>query len=247
MSLVSEALKKAEREAAARQARAQGMPEPPPLQPFRTRPRRRRALALGIALGAFAALAIMGLLSSRPWRETPSAVAPSGAGVAPLAPSVSPGPPAPEAGGAPLDSARADQPSAPAPPNVSRTESHSPVERAPAPAPGASRRPAPAPEAPPAEPVEAATTPTTPATAETAQETARPPANDFVRRAELPDGTVLVLGGIAYSESAPLAYLNGKLLAVGESIAGYRIERIARDRVELASDGRRITVRLKSP
>jgi len=72
-------------------------------------------------------------------------------------------------------------------------------------------------------------------------------ARDFVRRAELPDGTVLELGGIAYSASAPFAYLNGKLLAAGETVAGYRVESIARDRVVLAAGGDRITLRLKAP
>jgi hypothetical protein len=60
-----------------------------------------------------------------------------------------------------------------------------------------------------------------------------------VRVARLEDGTELALGGVAWSESAPLAYLNGKLLGVGESAAGFRIVGIERERVRLAGPGGR--------
>jgi hypothetical protein len=61
----------------------------------------------------------------------------------------------------------------------------------------------------------------------------------------LADGTVIRLGGIAWSEEAPLAYLNGKLYVRGESVAGLRVERIERERVLLVgADGRRLVLTL---
>jgi type II secretory pathway component PulC len=61
----------------------------------------------------------------------------------------------------------------------------------------------------------------------------------------LGDGTVVRLGGIAWSEEAPLAYLNGKLYAKGESVSGLTIEAIERDRVLLRSASGRISLKLK--
>ncbi len=70
MSLVSEALKKAEREAAARDARAKGQPAPfeSPLQPYRSRHAggRNRALVAALALVAGAAAIAIALLLLRP-------------------------------------------------------------------------------------------------------------------------------------------------------------------------------------
>ena len=56
---------------------------------------------------------------------------------------------------------------------------------------------------------------------------------------------VVALGGIAWSETAPLAYLNGKLLRIGESATGARVERIERDRVVLAAPEGRIVITLR--
>ena len=64
MSLVSEALKKAEREAAARDARGRGQPAPfeAPLQPYRSRRSGGARTPLFAALGAGAALVALALL-----------------------------------------------------------------------------------------------------------------------------------------------------------------------------------------
>ena len=67
----------------------------------------------------------------------------------------------------------------------------------------------------------------------------------FVREATLADGTSLRLGGIAYSDAAPLAYLNGKLVGVGERVESCRVERIERGGVALACPGAPVVLTLK--
>jgi len=62
-------------------------------------------------------------------------------------------------------------------------------------------------------------------------------------------GRAIRLGGIAWSEAAPLAYLNGRLVGVGEYVEGYRVVAIERDLVRFdGGDGRpdlRFEVRLR--
>jgi hypothetical protein len=70
---------------------------------------------------------------------------------------------------------------------------------------------------------------------------------DYLRRVDFPDGSKLELGGIVYSETSPFAYLNGRLVGVGEFVEGRRIDRIERDRVHLSGDAGAITLRLKAP
>ena len=70
-------------------------------------------------------------------------------------------------------------------------------------------------------------------------------ADEFVRRVDFPDGTKLELGGIAYSESAPFAYLNGRLLKVGEAIAGYTLVAVERDRVVVRGAAGELTILVK--
>lgn len=70
---------------------------------------------------------------------------------------------------------------------------------------------------------------------------------DYLRRVDFPDGSKLELGGIVYSEASPFAYLNGRLVGVGEFVEGRRIDRIERDKVILSGDAGTITLRLKAP
>lgn len=70
---------------------------------------------------------------------------------------------------------------------------------------------------------------------------------DYLRSVEFADGTKLELGGIVYSEASPFAYLNGRLVGVGEFVLGRRIDRIERDRVLLSGEAGEITLRLKAP
>lgn len=65
-----------------------------------------------------------------------------------------------------------------------------------------------------------------------------------MRELPLPGGATLRLGGIAWSEAAPLAYLNGRLVGVGESVEGFRVARIEREQVLLERQGRRIVLLL---
>lgn len=70
-------------------------------------------------------------------------------------------------------------------------------------------------------------------------------AASFVREATLADGTRIHLGGIAYSDAAPLAYLNGRLLGVGEHVESCRVARIERGRVSLDCGGRATILTLR--
>lgn len=285
MSLVSEALKKAEREAAARDARAKGQPAPfeAPLQPFRSRHAggRNRALVAALALVAGAAAIATALLLLRPEgrKEAPAmegtaavpearalakdgtAGATEGLAVPTALPGVqqAPGPersvgsnPFARPQSTPRPSAQMDPllPEAPTPP--------SPASAAPPTMPNASE-----PTAPPL------TTPPLPRTTQRppppAPSVSEPPASkparllpapvrpisngsgDYLRSVEFPDGTTLELGGIVYSEAAPFAYLNGRLVGVGEFVLGRRIDRIERDKVLLSGEGGEITLRLKAP
>ena len=85
-----------------------------------------------------------------------------------------------------------------------------------------------------------AATPAAPPSAGSAGE-----ATSYVRKASLADGVEIRLGGIAWSDVTPLAYLNGKLLGVGESVAGWRVARIERERVRLERGGEKLTLSLR--
>ncbi len=258
MSLVSEALKKAERDAAARDARAKGAPAPfdAPLQPYRARGggRRRRRLVSALALFASAAAITIALLLFRPTggEEAPvkgkTAAAPE-ARALPLTPAVA----APVAASAttavsnpfarPQPGARPDESSTPSP--------GSPSPRA---APGGSQPMAPPLATPPLPKTALKPSPSLPSASESLAPRTSAPAKavsqgsgDYLRSVEFADGSRLELGGIVYSETSPFAYLNGRLVGVGEFVLGRRIDRIDRDKVLLSGEGSEITLRLKAP
>lgn len=250
MSLVSEALKKAEREAAARDARAKGQPAPfeAPLQPYRSRRSGGARTPIFAALGAAALLVALALLwwSSQQKApangDKPAASAPAWTSATTSAPAPEPLSVQPRAGAEP------PPPSAPATPGLASAAT------APAPvAPSASEPPA----TPLAKPPLPKTTPRTSLQPPSASEPvapvrAREPVTtfgpgDYLRRVDFPDGSKLELGGIVYSESSPFAYLNGRLVGVGEFVEGRRIDRIERDKVILSGDAGTITLRLKAP
>ena len=267
MSLVSEALKKAQREAAAREAREKGLPPPlhaPATQPFRAKRKRGPGTAAALAIAALLVAAGLGVLfwnranqsaattpagkeEKAPEKEGPVAAAavasaqpgvtpaPVGAAAAPgeLVSTPAPGPdtvasaaPAP----APVPASPADRTAtagAPAAPSMEAFQSASAT---------AAATPSPAPRqvaatAPPAVPPPAAAGKGGP--------------ESFVREATLADGTRLHLGGIAYSEAAPLAYLNGRLVGVGEHVEDCRVARIERGRVALECAGITVVLNLK--
>ncbi len=284
MSLVNDALKKAQREAAAREARDKGLPEPlaaSPAQPFRSRGRRRSwtsSLALTLTLIAIAILVatlyrvlgresdsspLTGRKSSLEGKARPAerplparagvgeAAVPGAGAEAGSAGEIPDSVPSPAETAAPASGAN---PATEHGAELSGLTGTSAVDRA-------SRLPpssALAPDAATAPPSMAAVrnVSPTPSDASSRPETdgrgsqtrpaaARQPAESFVREAVFDDGRVLRLGGIAWSETAPLAYLNGRLLGVGESIEGWTLTAIARGHVALQRGGNRLTIRLK--
>ena len=269
MSLVSEALKKAQRDAALRDARAKGLPEPlvTGAQPFRAR---RGSLwplwALAGALALVLVLAIF-LFLGRPEIPVSSSDRDASTSAAPAAPTTDKSSPreAPASRAAPETSAAA-APSA--------TEKNSPTgepvpaaaaeavaaESGTAAAPGALRPAQPTSAAPASPSAGPASGPTPPSMEASGRTTAAPspgsppaapppgqssPTTSFVRTAKLADGVEIRLGGIAWSEVTPLAYLNGRLLGVGESVGAWRVARIERDRVRLERGGEQVTVSLR--
>jgi hypothetical protein len=61
----------------------------------------------------------------------------------------------------------------------------------------------------------------------------------------LPGGAKIELGGIVYSETQPVALLNDRVLRAGSFVEGFEIKRIGEDRVELDRDGLTIFLALK--
>jgi hypothetical protein len=243
VSLVSDALKKAEREAAAREAREKGLPAPleTPVQPYRARRGQRGGKAwIAFAAGGAAAV-VVAVLLARPASERE---APDKKATASTSASEAQAPPAPTPTAAPVA-----EPVAPSAATVAPPKPLVPAVFEP-PAPSASE-----PSAPQAPPPSPRTTPSAslnppnasePRTRSEAHAPAPRSAKEFVRRVDLPDGSKLELGGIAYSETAPFAYLNGRLLKVGEGIAGYTLVAIERDRVVVRGAAGELTIRSKA-
>lgn len=230
MSLVHDALEKAKREAAAKSAKDLGLSESRigAGQPFRARRRIHPALsAAGAAAVTLAAVGAIYLVSgSRTERATPPAprAAPNGAPTQSAAPangSIGTDPDSRLAVAAPPVQSAAPSGAATAPQPTSIATTAPTLQSA------ATSSPAPLPPARPA------------ATADAAR------ATTHVRQITLADGTVVRLGGIAWSQEAPLAYLNGKLYAKGESVAGLRIERIEKERIEFSGAGGRFILTLR--
>jgi hypothetical protein len=249
VSLVSEALKKAEREAAAREQREKGLPAPlaTPLQPYRARRQSGGPNRLGapyllpiLALLGTAAVLVIAVQLARPREErkdsiegaTEVASASVSASVPDLTSAAGPRP-----ASAPTPAA---EPSSPAGPSAS--EATSAPQRT-LPLPKTTSQP------PPAAPSASESQPSRAAAAVSAPVAPAAPAGrrtgDFLRSVEFPDGTKLELGGIVYSEAAPFAYLNGRLVGVGEFVEGFRIDRIEREQVLLSGDAGSIRIRLK--
>jgi hypothetical protein len=67
----------------------------------------------------------------------------------------------------------------------------------------------------------------------------------YLRNTTLPDGTELALGGIAFSDSGPVALINGEALAPGEGGEGWLLTSIEPQQVEITWKGRRFHLRLK--
>lgn len=117
-----------------------------------------------------------------------------------------------------------------------------PVVVVPTPAPPAPE-PEPTPEPVAQEPLPAPVPAPTP-TPEPAP-TPAPEVRTYVREIPLPEGGSLRLNGIAFSASQPVALINDKVLAKGESYQGFLVTDIQANLVELRNNGTIVRVSLK--
>ncbi len=125
-------------------------------------------------------------------------------------------------------------------PQPEPTPTPEPVVVAPTPAPPAPE-PEPSPEPVAPEPLPAPTPAPTPEPAPTPV----PEVRTYVREIPLPEGGSLRLNGIAFSASQPVALINDKVLAKGESYEGFLVTDIQPNMVELRNDGTIVRVTLK--
>ena len=72
-----------------------------------------------------------------------------------------------------------------------------------------------------------------------------PQVRTYAGEAALPGGGKIVLEGIVFSEENPTALVNGRVLSQGGFVEGYEIVRIRQDRVELRGDAGNIVIALK--
>jgi len=105
----------------------------------------------------------------------------------------------------------------------------------PTPAPPPVPEPTPAPAAP--EPV--------PTPEPTPEPTPAPEIRTYIREIPLPEGGSLRLNGIAFSATQPVALINDKVLAKGESYQGFMVTDIQSNLVELRNNGTIVRVTLK--
>jgi hypothetical protein len=254
MSLIDEALKRARQEAARQDeaAREQRYRQVPVIPGLRPRPRRNWLLPVVIVACLLAGLGLGLALSSRGGDDQRAAVPPPAA--PPPSPSAIPSP-------QPTQAAAAPEPAEekPAPPVV--------VEEKPAPPPAPEPAAPPARPAPAEEPAIAdmrqreielrparEPEPTAPAPAPVAQAPAPVPSPEttapapaapaaatgqvrtYQQEMPLAGGGTLRLNGIAYSEQ-PVALFGDKVVAPGESVAGYKVVAIEAKRVRLEGQG----------
>jgi len=73
----------------------------------------------------------------------------------------------------------------------------------------------------------------------------QPAGTTYLHRAELTDGITLELGGIAWSESGPIALLNGRAVGQGERVNGYLVVEIEPQQIELRGSAGTLFIRLK--
>ncbi len=241
MSLVREALRKAEREAAAKRRRDLGLPEAGgvSLQPFR-----RRSGAPWFWLSGAGALALLGLglVTGLLWQKGEASPA-FRSSSSELAPQHSSTPEAPHP--------RSDSLSETSEPRSlegSVTKGSIVRDRLKLTSPGSVApevlKPQPSSEQS-ASLTRAGGDASQPAAASTSESGAAATVPTYLREVVVPTGELLRLGGIAWSESAPLAYLNGRLLARGEQVEGWTVVTIRREEVELARESQRLRLTLR--
>ena len=217
MSLIDEALRRARQEAARQEAvkREEGYRQVPVLPPMAT----RRSGGLGPALiGAAVALCVVAAVAFGIYLGRGSEPEPKVAEAPAVpAPTPEPLPPAPQR---PVEVMEQEETPVPTP--------------APTPEPTPEPTPIPTPEPTP-EPTPDPTPPPSP----------EPEVRTYVREAPLPDGGTLRLNGIAFSSAQPVALINDKVLARGESYNGFLVTDIQPNLVELRGNGMILRVSLK--
>jgi hypothetical protein len=256
MSLIDEALKRARQEAARQDAEARELRyrQVPVIPGLRQRPRRSWLLPALLAACLAAGVGIgLGLSRSGGGGEDVQVAA------------VPPAPPAPAAAPAPAVQETQAVP-APLPPVVEESappvvEEESPAPAAPAPAPEPepeeepritdmrSREISLTPAAPRPQPEERPVAPEPPIPAPAPVEPAPAPVaapgevRTYQQEMPLASGGTLRLNGIAFSEQ-PVALFGDKVVAPGESVAGYKVVAIEARRVRLEGPGGTVVVEL---
>ncbi|HTY42816.1 MAG TPA: hypothetical protein VMH79_13155 [Thermoanaerobaculia bacterium] len=221
MSLIDDALKRAQAadEAASRRGDRPWIPTPMPDAGLA----RRRRLLRGLAIAAGAAAAVGAAFVAWRWAVAPGEARPAAAPAA-----VSPAPARPvDVQWTPVTVATPVTPRA----------SGAVAPAAGTPRPRATRAPKPPQEA--GAPVAAPPAPGKPAAA------APVGGKTYAGGVTLPDGGKIELGGIVWSESEPRALLNDRVLGIGAYVEGYVLVRIEEDRVVLDKDGATLTLTVR--
>lgn len=234
MSLIDEALRRARQQAtrqdaAKRDEAYRHVPVLPPMASKRSSPLRPALLGAAVALLVVGGVALGIYLGrgSSPEPEPRVAEAPS------VAPVPVPEVPVPEPGSQRPVAVVEETPEPEPTPAPEPEPTPAPVVVVPTPAP-----PAPEPEPLPTPiPTPAPTPEPTPAPV--------PEIRTYVREIPLPEGGSLRLNGIAFSASQPVALINDKVLAKGESYQGFLVTDIQANLVELRHNGTIVRVTLK--
>jgi len=228
VSLIDEALKRAQAAQEGERERDIRPWSPPPLpDPRRTRQSQAR---WAILLGSAAAILVAALLLWRSGRlatsapRSPSAKAPAPAtGLPPISSDVAVAPP--RAFTAPEVARSRGEASTP---SGSTTAPGRPAASSATPAPGPAIASAPRGE-----------------TRETRPHSAGTATRSYAGEMPLPGGVKITLDGIVFSEESQVAVVNGRVLPVGGFVEGYEIVQILPDRVELERDGARVVLTLR--
>jgi hypothetical protein len=262
MSLISDALKKARQEA----ARQDSLRPSLPYAVGTADPPERRNLAMpllaGLGAGCVLAAVVFGIIYLGGWgpfarsskqavqvAETPSPAATAAPALpvieekskpVPPEPAPTPEPPAAKAPEIQLRPA----PVKPAPPVV-ETPAVRPEPRPAPPVPAEESRLAPPPVPIPA-PVPTVAAPIgAPAPPAAVDSGGLTEGKSYVGEVPVPGGGVVKLNGIAYSPEHPIAVLDGRVVAPGETVQGFTVVEILADHVTLQGHGAKVSVSLK--
>jgi hypothetical protein len=237
LSLIDEALRRARQQAAHQDAakRDEAYRHVPVLPPMASR---RRSSGLSPALiGAAVALCVVAGVALGIY------IGDGGRGSSPEPqPRISEAAPTPAAPAPTPEPQRAVVAETPEPKPVPKPEP-TPAPVIVVPTPAQEPEPTPAPAAPEPLPTPISTPILTP-TPEPAP-TPAPEIRTYVREIPLPEGGSLRLNGIAFSAAQPVALINDKVLAKGESYQGFLVTDIQANLVELRNNGTIVRVTLK--